>query len=808
MRATYRVQLRPEFGFDEVAGIAGYLADLGISHVYCSPYLQARPGSTHGYDVVDPTALSEDLGGEPGHERMTKALSEAGLGHILDVVPNHMAINDPANPWWWDVLKYGPASTYASFFDIAWGGSAKILLPVLGDHYGRILEAGELRLDAPAGEPVVRYFEHRFPLEPESVPRDIDATNRDVEALHEVLEAQHYRLARWRVASDELNYRRFFAINDLAALRMENPPTFELTHRLVLRLVEEGRLQGVRIDHVDGLRRPADYLKSLRALMPDAYIVVEKILEASERLRPEWPVQGTTGYDFLNHVAGLFVDPDARHALSQLYVQFTSERVSLDEERHDKKLLLLTTELASDLDRLTSSLSEVCERRIRFRDYSMRELQEALAEVVAAFGVYRTYVNATANEVSDHDRQVVRSAVEKAAAARPDLEHELFELIERVLLLDFEGPVERGLAMRFQQLTGAVTAKGIEDTLFYTYNRLVSLNEVGGDPERFGVGLEEFHDLMVAAQRDWPATMLTTSTHDTKRSEDVRARISLLSEMPDRWAASVERWSQINERHRARGLPDRNTEYLLYQTLVGAWPLDAERAAGYMLKAAREAKVHTTWSDPQAEHEQAVEAFVRAVLQDTTFTHELEDLVSELREPWQVGSLAQTLIKLTAPGVPDIYQGCELWDLSLVDPDNRRAVDFDARAKLLDEIRGARPAEVLARAESGAPKLWVVAHVLQVRRERPDAFGTDSTYDPIYARGPASDHVVAFMRNDEVITIAPRLVLKLGGDWADTTLAIPSGRWSNLLADRGQEEGDVALADLLRDFPVALLVRS
>ena len=802
MRATYRIQLHGGFGFDDAAAVVPYLADLGISHLYCSPYLQARAGSRHGYDVVDHSRLNEELGGVKAHKRLLAALAEHGMGHILDVVPNHMAINDPANAWWWDILRHGPHSRYAAFFDIDWDPPEdklrrKILVPILGDHYGRILDAGELRLDRANGEPVVRYHEHTLPLAPGTEPEDFDSAN--AEAIHDTLELQHYRLARWRVASEELNYRRFFAINDLAALRSENPEVFRQTHALVLDLVGEGELQGLRVDHIDGLRRPDDYLRNLRAAAPGVYVVVEKILERAETL-PDWPVEGTTGYDFLNRVSGLFVDPEGAGALTSVYEIFTGDVVELDEQRREKKLGIADTELASDIERLTDLLSDVCEQHRRFRDFTRRELRGALVETIAAFPVYRTYVNPSTHTVNDTDARIIAGAVERAASRCPELEPELFDLLRAILLLEFDRPAENNLAMRIQQATGPVMAKGVEDTLFYTYNRLSSLNEVGGDPGNFGVSLDEFHELTQRAQRDWPLTMVATSTHDTKRSEDVRVRIHLLSQIPDEWAASVGRWSEMNMRYRTGNMPSRGDEYLLYQTLIGAWPIDATRAVEYMTKAAKEAKLHTSWIAPNESYDAALGSFVEAVLADDAFVGEVEEFVAPLVEPGRVASLSQTLIKLTAPGMPDIYQGCECWNLSLVDPDNRRPVDFDRRSALLETIRRGDPKGV-----EKEPKLLVIERALALRARRPKWFGERATYEPLWAKGDESERVVAFSRSSAVVTVAPRLTYGMG-DPSSTTLELPAGSWSDQFTGR-RYRGETRLDELWGDFPVSLLTR-
>lgn len=807
--------MHPGFGFDDAAAVLPYLAGLGISHLYCSPYLQARAGSRHGYDVVDHSRLNEELGGAQAHKRLLAALAEHGMGHILDVVPNHMAINDPANAWWWDILRHGPHSRYAAFFDIDWDPPEdklrrKILVPILGDHYGRILDAGELRLDhasvlptgqaLPAdGEPVVRYHEHTLPLAPGTEPGDIESANRDAEAIHDTLELQHYRLARWRVASEELNYRRFFAINDLAALRAENPEVFRQTHALVLDLVDEGELQGLRVDHIDGLRRPEEYLRNLRGAAAGVYLVVEKILERGETL-PDWPVEGTTGYDFLNRVSGLFVDPEGAGALTSFYEIFTGDVVELDEQRRDKKLAIAGTELASDIERLTDLLSDICEQHPRFRDFTRRELRGALVETIAAFPVYRTYVNPSTHTINDTDARVISGAVERAASRCPELEPELFDLLRRILLLEIDQLAENNLAMRFQQVTGPVMAKGVEDTLFYTYNRLSSLNEVGGDPGNFGVSLDEFHELTQRAQRDWPLSLLATSTHDTKRSEDVRVRIHLLSQIPDEWATAVGRWSEMNIRHRTGNMPSRGDEYLLYQTLIGAWPIDAARAEEYMTKAAKEAKLHTSWIAPNEDYDAVLQRFVGAVLADDAFVAELEEFVAPLIEPGRIASLSQTLIKLTAPGVPDIYQGCECWNLSLVDPDNRRPVDFDSRSALLESIKRGDP-----KGAEDEPKLRVIERALALRARRPELFGERATYEALRARGSNSERVVAFSRSSEVVTVAPRLTFGLG-DMSGTTVELPAGSWSDQFTGL-RYSGETGLDELWGDFPVCLLTR-
>jgi len=884
--STYRVQLRPEFGFDAAAAIAGYLADLGISHLYSSPYLQAARGSTHGYDVVDPTRVNEDLGGEEAHARLCAALGENGLGQVLDIVPNHMAITERRNVWWWDVLENGASSRYAAYFDVDWNSPHArlrdtVLLPILGDHYGRVLENGELELVRRGGKFEIHYHEHRMPVAPRSldaliaeaagrcgspdlafiadalgqlplatatdresiarrhrgkevlagqlarlagedpeVARAIDAVvqeiNGDPDRLDDLLQRQNYRPAFWRTAGQELDYRRFFDVHTLIGLRMEDERVFADTHALVLRWLREGVLDGLRIDHPDGLRDPEEYFERLRDEAPEAWIVIEKILEPGEPLREPWPVEGTTGYDFLGRVGGLLVDPEGEGPLTELYVELTGQSADWPELVREKKLLVLGDLLASDVNRLAEVFLEVCERHRRHRDYTRFELRQAIRDVVACFPVYRTYVRAEIGEVTDLDRRYVDEAIEAAKARRSDLPADLFDFFRDLLLLEVRGPegspAEGELVMRFQQLTGPAMAKGVEDTAFYNFHRLIALNEVGGSPGDFGLGVEAFHRLSAETQRLWPRAMLATSTHDTKRSEDVRARISLLSEIPEAWGEAARRWSERNARYRQGDFPDRNAEYLLYQTLVGAWPIAAERAAAYMEKAAREAKVHTSWTRQNPEYEEALRSFVTSVLDDQDFVADLEAFVAPLVEPGRINSLAQTLVKLTAPGVPDFYQGSEIWDLSLVDPDNRRPVDFDLRRRLLDDLkRGMAPEGILARMDEGLPKLWLIRQGLHLRRRLPRPFGPEGAYESLRAAGLRAEHVVAFMRGvrgGAVAAIAPRLPLRLQGDWQGTTLELPLGSWRNELTGEEIAGGVRTVADVLSRFPVALLTRS
>ncbi|GAC1652989.1 MAG: malto-oligosyltrehalose synthase [Candidatus Dormibacteraceae bacterium] len=812
--STYRLQLHAGFTFDAAAAVAGYLSALGVSHAYSSPYLQAVTGSSHGYDVVDHGRVNDELGGAQAHARYCRALREARLGQVLDIVPNHMSIASRDNAWWWELLKGGRSTAAARYFDIDWESPEaklrdKILMPILADHYGRVLAAGDLRTEREeTGELVLRYFEWTLPLDPGSVPADADpsALNGDPERLHQVLDQQHYRLAFWRTAGRELDYRRFFDINSLAALRVEDEAVFLATHGLVLRWLNSGVIDGVRVDHPDGLRDPRQYMERLREAAPTSWIVVEKILAPTEDLPADWPVAGTTGYEFLNRLTQLYVDPAGEEPLTRFYSEFTGLTHSFAEVAHEKKLLVLEQTLASDLRRLTAAFVQVCEDNRHYRDHTRRDLSLVLAEMIACLPVYRTYVR-PGDTPSAADAARIQAAAGAARERRPDLDPDLFRFLAGILLQRHTGPAEAELVARFQQTTGAVTAKGVEDTAFYCYNRLTCLNEVGGDPAAFGLAPAAFHAAAAATAAAWPGTMLAGSTHDTKRSEDVRARLTLLSEIPGEWEAAVRRWAGINERHRRDGAPDRNTEYLFYQAVVGAHPLDAERAVAYLQKAAREAKVMTSWTDPDERFEAALRGFAGAVLADPAFTADLARFMESLIGPGRVNSLAWKLATLTAPGVPDIYQGTELWDLSLVDPDNRRPVDYALRRGLLGELDNLTAADAWRRADEGLPKLLVVQRALQVRRQRPDAFGPGARYDVLPVTGPRAEHAVAFLRGGQVATVVPRLVMRLGGDWLGTTISLPQGEWRNDLTGAALPGGEVEMGGLLAEFPVALLTR-
>jgi (1->4)-alpha-D-glucan 1-alpha-D-glucosylmutase len=790
--STYRIQLRPPadahpgFGFDDAAAAVPYLAALGVTHLYCSPYLQAAPGSAHGYDVVDHSRLNEELGGTAAFDRMVAACRDAGLGIILDVVPNHMAVSEPEsqNAQWWSVLREGQASPYADWFDIDWDSRdnpGKVLVPVLGAPLGECLD--ELKVE----DDTIRYYDHVVPIAPGTlVAGDIAAT----------LDKQHYRLCHWKVAGEELNYRRFFDVTTLAGVRVEIPEVFDETHRIVVQQVRDGVLDGLRIDHPDGLADPGGYLDRLAEQTDGAWVVVEKILEPGERLPDDWACAGTTGYDALNRVLGLFVDPAGELPLTSLWQSVTGERSSYDEVVAQTKRLILSDILAAEVNRLTEVGLAACAEDPALRDVTRRGLRDALVEVLASFGVYRAYLAPT-GPADDVAREHVQHALDAAAAVRPDRRDEI-ELVGRLALAEGpHGPKAQEFVTRFQQTCGPVMAKGVEDTAFYRYFRLSGLNEVGGDPSRFGLPAEEFHRACVEMSEQWPVSMTTLSTHDTKRSEDVRARLVLLSQCPTTWGEAVTRWSALAAKHRTAAGPDAATEQLVWQTLVGAWPIEPDRLVAYLEKATREAKARTSWLTPVPAFDEAVAGFARAVLADEEIRTEVDAFVERLKPAWHVTALAQKLVQLTMPGVADTYQGTELFDLSLVDPDNRRPVDYGDRRRLLEALDSPGAPVV---DDSGAAKLHVVSRALRLRRDHPEWFLTDGTYRPLDA-GPRA---LAFCRADRVVTVVP--LRALSTTWDDDVVDLPEGTWQNVLT--GMDVDSNRLADLLADFPVALLVKA
>ena len=986
--STYRVQLCPgSLDFGAAARLAPYLAALGVTHLYASPHLRARPGSTHGYDVVDHQTLNPELGSEWDLECLHAALRENGLQMLLDWVPNHMAIGRQ-NAAWIDVLENGPSARSARFFDIDWAPvkaelDNKVLIPVLGDQYGVVLERAELQLRHEQGGIWLAYFEHRFPLGPqayaillrlhldklagtlgtehpelqellsiltaieylpprtETDPAKIEERWREKEvikrrlasllevsaatrahlaaalqeingtagepstfrALHQLLELQGYRLAFWRTAAEEVNYRRFFDVNELAAIRVEDPEVFRQTHQLLWKWVQRGWVRAVRIDHPDGLFDPGEYFLQLqthallaccrasheglaqrpaprdeqallqlcreeigtlrkRSELP-LYVVVEKILGRRERLPDCWAVSGTTGYDFLNAVNGVLVDGDGAADLERAYSQFLGYPVDYWTTVYEAKKLILETALASELQVLAHRADRISEHDWHTRDITLGAMQAALAEVIACFPVYRTYIPQEGSEIDARDRKYVETAVALARKRLPVTSRTVFDFLRSILLKNHApgtSPevVEQRLAFvgKFQQLTGPVMAKGMEDTTFYGFNRLVSLNEVGGEPDRVGVSPAQFHSRNLERLSQAPGSLLSTTTHDTKRAEDVRLRINVLSEIPQEWSEAASAWARMNERLKKDvggiAAPDRNDEYLLYQTLLGTWPdgspseaeLDAyrQRIEAYVLKAAREAKTHTSWIEPSPEYEGALAEFARGLLsrpQDHPFWRSFHQLLPRVLWAARQASLAQVVLKVASPGVPDTYQGSELWDLRLVDPDNRGPVDFERRARLLDGLAkrsrdtGLRQlaADLAAWPEDGAIKFFVLWRSLTLRRERGLLF-LNADYSPIECTGERANHIVAFARTSGLsaaIAASGRLFARLAHEagqscagtavgetwWGQTRLPLPPAlrgrQWRDRFTDTllqprvDGEQGWLEVSEVFSVLPVALL---
>jgi (1->4)-alpha-D-glucan 1-alpha-D-glucosylmutase len=758
--ATYRLQVHAGFRLQDAAEVAGYLADLGVTHAYSSPLLRSAEGSNHGYDTVDHAHIDEARGGREGFDRFVAALHQHGLGLVLDLVPNHMGVADAAAaPWWWDVLQHGQDSAHAAAFDIDWEfGGGKVRIPVLGSAD----DVAELKVVD--GE--LHYYENRFPLTPgteQGSPQEVHAR-------------QHYELVDWRRADSDLNYRRFFAINTLAGLRVEDPAIFDATHALVLELVRDGAVDGLRIDHPDGLADPKGYLDRLAEASENRWTVVEKILEPGEDLPESWRTAGTTGYDALAEVDEVLIDPAGEAALTALDTELAGRPVDYAELVHDCKREVTDGMLGSEVARLVRVIGEL-------PGLEPAQQTEALAELLATFGVYRSYL--------PDGREHLDATVAAVRERRPDL----------VPALDALHPVlaQAGTeaATRFEQTSGPVMAKGVEDSAYYRWSRFVALNEVGGDPDRFGSGVAEFHAAQQRRAERYPASMTTLSTHDTKRSEDVRARLAVLAEIPSEWTRLV-RW--LMARH---PLADRPLAHLVWQNLVGAWPLSRERAHAYVEKAAREAGTSTTWTEPDEAFEAQLHALVDAAFDDPATHAEIQETVDRITPLGWSNSLSQKLLQLTMPGVPDVYQGTELWDFSLVDPDNRRPVDYASRRTLLTALDGG---EVPAVDESGAAKLLVVSRVLRARRDHPEWF---AGYEPVAVSGSAADHVVAFDRGG-VVAVATRLPAGLARDgWGDTALQLPNGAWRDLLTGERvvSDVAGVAADALLTRLPVALLVR-
>ena len=862
--STYRLQVHAGFTLDAARGIVPYLKRLGIGAVYTSPYFAAEPGSTHGYDITDHNVINAEVGGRDAHTRFTDAVREAGLQHIVDFVPNHMGISTVTNPWWRDVLAKGEDSPAARFFDIDWDPfktelRAKLLLPILGDQYGNVLDRGELQLELEDGQLVLRYFDHRLPINPRDTPElrgvadlapdaaakilaefnGVGGEARTLDRLHELLETQAYRLAYWRTAAHEINYRRFFDVNTLAGLRVEDAQVFDSIHRLLDTLIHEERVTGVRIDHPDGLFDPSRYFDMLQDLAATAwgverrggarllYVVAEKILSGRERLPSNWCTHGSTGYNFLNQVNGLFVHPGYARRMRRAYAKLTGQTQSFDDILYEAKRLIMDTSMASELTVLAHMLDRIGERNRKSRDFTLNSFRDMLVEVVACFPVYRTYVNE--HGWSPEDRAALERAIARARRRNPAMESTIFDFFREVMLprdpsdVPVTGPERRGgyppadvtetearlkFAMKFQQYTGPLQAKGLEDTACYRHNVLLSLNEVGGDPSRFGIAAPDFHAMNQQRLQEWPYEMTATSTHDTKLGEDVRARINALSEMPADWEREAAKWMRLNKSARpivdGEPAPDRNDEYRFYQALVGVWPGGdrvpddlVARLQAYMIKAVKEAKRHSSWITPNEDYEEAVRTFVDRVLTGPGAAKFLAAFLPFQKRAARVGlvnSLSQTLLKIASPGVPDFYQGSELWDFNLVDPDNRRPVDFLRREQMLDTVdhvlnlppeqrRGAL-ARLVDTRESGALKLLLTAAGLRLRASMSDVF-MEGDYVPLEVESPLEGRAAAFMRTAggrTVLAVAPHLIadlvseerpLPLGDAWRTTRVMLP-----------------------------------
>ena len=782
--STYRLQVRASFDLHEATAVVPYLRDLGVSWAYLSPLLQATAGSDHGYDVVDPTRVDPARGGADGLAAFASAAHDAGLGVLVDIVPNHMGISAPReNPWWWDVLRRGRESVHAEAFDIDWAaGDGRVLVPVLGGALDEI--AGDLTVDpdpAPdAPDGLLRYFEHAFPLAPGTVTDGERAALRagDADGLGRVVhDRQHYRLAFWRTEATDLNYRRFFAVTTLAGVRVELPEVFDATHAEILRWMRDGLVDGLRIDHPDGLRDPGGYLEQLAAATGDAYVLVEKILEHGEDLPGWWATQGTTGYDALGVIDRVLVDPAGEAPLDDLDAALRAD-TGLAPGAGWAELIHTTKRKIAD----TIQVAEI-RRLVRRLPHPIPDAEDALAEILACFPVYRSYLPA--------GRQHLDAALEAARAERPDLAAAIDALAPVLADPTLE------VAQRFQQTTGPVMAKGVEDTAFYRFTRLGSLTEVGGDPAVFAIPVTTFHAAQMHRQAAWPTAMTALSTHDTKRGEDVRARLDVLSEIPDRWA------EVLGSLRAVASTGHGPFDALLWQAIIGAWPASSDRLHAYAEKAAREAAESTGWWDPDERFEHRMHALVDAA--DGAAKPVLDAFVTEIAGYGWSNGLSAKLLQLAGPGVPDVYQGSELWEQSLVDPDNRRPVDFALRARLLAEIdHGFGRGELPAIDASGAAKLLVTSRALRLRRDRPELF---TRYTPMTAVGDAAAHAVAFDRGG-ALAVATRLpvVLAAKGGWGDTVLLRHAGPAVDVLTGRRFAAGELPLADLLATYPVALLI--
>jgi len=975
--ATYRLQFNYLFRFTDAKSIVPYLDELGISDCYASPYFMAKKGSLHGYDILNPNQINPEIGTEEEYEEFVEELRKHGMGQILDIVPNHMSITGNGNIWWMDVLENGQSSDYADFFDIDWKPikvelENKVLLPFLGDQYGRILENQELNLLFDEGAFLIQYAGRKLPLDPVSYNRilkfgidDLEKqmgkehpklqellsiitslthlpsrTEKDRERtmerqrekeivkkrlwnlyneseeirafidgnvsvfngkkgdpksfdpLDELLNDQAYRLSYWRVATEEINYRRFFDINELAAIKMENPDVFKEVHKLAFKLIRENKVTGLRVDHPDGLYNPSEYFYRLQKgcftqiclrdsdeleleeaigrlydrelfqnpsspLRAPFYVVGEKILTKGERIPDEWPISGTVGYAFLNFLNGLFIETENAKAFDRIYTRLIDSKMDYQDLLYEMKKLIMLTDMSSETNTLGNYLNRISEKDRHFRDFTLNSLTIAIMNTIACFPVYRTYV--TACGVIDRDQRYIEQAISKAKKKNPALNVTIFDFLERVLLLrypdDFEEPDKMewlDFAMRFQQVTGPVMAKGLEDTVFYVYNRFASLNEVGGNPEKFGITLEAFHGQNIERSKFGPHGVIMTSTHDTKRSGDVRARLNVLSEIPDEWNHNLIKWSRMNKRKKVsfegQIVPSRNEEYLLYQTLIGIWPIHPmnesdheifiKRIKEYMLKGIREAKVNSSWISPNVLYEDAVAKFIDDMMRPihNPFIKDFEAFQKKVSYFGMFNSLSQTLLKITSPGVADFYQGTEIWDFSLVDPDNRRPVDFDIRRKMLEDLkkkmgrfgsdRTEFARELMLEWKDGSIKLYVTFRSLNYRKQNYKLF-MDGTYTPLWSDGNFKDHACAFARQGDgkvVLVIVPRFLshltqvdeAPLGREvWGDSSITIPSElaeeRFRNIFtgemvdAAKGDGKNRLILGEVFASFPVAML---
>ena len=991
--ATYRLQFNHLFRFSDAKSIVAYLNELGISDCYASPYFMAKKGSLHGYDILNHNQINPEIGTEGEYEEFVEELKKYGMGQILDIVPNHMNITEKENAWWMDVLENGQSSIYAEFFDIDWKPvkdelENKVLLPILGDQYGQVLENQELNLRFEEGAFFIDYADKTFPVELTSYHRilkfridDLEKeigkdhphvqellsiitalthlpphTERDrpkimerrrekeiikkrlsnlyhdsdqirafinqnllffngnkenpqsFDLLHELLDGQVYRLSYWRVATEEINYRRFFDINELAAIRMENPLVFNEAHQLTFKLVKEGKVTGLRVDHPDGLYNPVEYFYRLQkgcftqiclhemekemtgkpenpSSFADAaslqerigslydeelfrnfssplrtffYIVGEKILTKGERIPDDWPIFGTVGYVFLNPVNGLFIATENAKAFDRIYSRFINSKIDYQDLFYEKKKLIMLTAMSSETNTLGHELNRISEKDRRTRDFTLNSLTIAIMEAIACFPVYRTYV--TSCGVVERDQRYIELAIAKAKKKNPALNVTIFDFLKNVLLLRYPHDFEEAdkmewleFAMKFQQACAPIMAKGLEDTVFYVYNRFASLNEVGGNPEKFGTTLEAFHGQNIERSKSWPYGLITTSTHDTKRSEDVRARLNILSEIPDEWHHHMNRWSRLNKGKKSvidgQFVPDRNEEYLLYQDLIGVWPLQPmeeadyelfkKRIRDYMLKAIREAKVNSSWISPNINYEEALLKFIDAILsyrQKNPFLKDFYELQKKVSYFGMLNSLSQTLLKITSPGTPDFYQGMEIWDFSLVDPDNRRPVNFEIRKKMLEALKEKMAArgpdltgltrELVLGWTDGSIKLYLTFRALHYRKQNHKLF-MDGAYIPLWGDGDLKDHVCAFARQGQgkvVLVVVPRFLSRLtqadetplGMEvWGDSSITMPSEiveeRFRNIftgeMVDTTDRDGKskLILGQVFANFPVAML---